>query len=164
LNGKAENLEESVYCAPYPIQIAFPNFPRLGALKLGPYTCKSLSVPELVDSAPNLDVLDMRGIKGLFAPRNDMNSFWRGSDKGSVSNPQHLKLRIFCTDIPFYGSSALEVISTKFPNLVELQLGRFRNFGFDPFLSILNSNLPELQRSSWAFSEETFRLDVCFVI
>jgi hypothetical protein len=55
LSGNVEKLGEIVDGdAPYPITLSFPNFPRLRALKLGLHTAHGLSVPELVDSAPNL--------------------------------------------------------------------------------------------------------------
>jgi hypothetical protein len=161
LNRQVENLEETTYETPYLIKISFPNFPRLRALKLGLLACKSLSVPELIDSAPNLYVLEMKALNYLFGIA--MSGFWRkGCSEESVSNPkQHSQLRIFCTDIPFKGLSTLEEISSKFPNLQELRLGTVIDVPFDPFLSTVKSYHSKLQRLSWTFGAK-FTMDELF--
>jgi hypothetical protein len=149
--------------APFPIKLSFPNFPRLRALKLGLSTAFSLSVSELVDSAPNLYVLEMKGIKGtLFSKRNELtSSLWQRTDRESVSHPKHLQLRIFCTDIPCTNLTTIGEILSKFPNLVELRLGRFEGVGFDQFLNFVQSNSPKIQRLSWSSSEK-FTLEELF--
>jgi hypothetical protein len=114
-----------------PTKISYPELPRLRVLKLGLYACQSISVPELGDSAHNLHVLEMKGNKEVSGSRKDSNYYCRGSDKESYSNPKHTQLRSFSTDkpfnglptLPFQGLSTLEMVSSKFPNLVELRLG-----------------------------------------
>jgi hypothetical protein len=161
LNGRVESVGEGVdndkETVKSPIKISFPNFPRLRALKLGLFAARSLSVPELVDSAPNLSVLELRGLnRKLSIKVNRMSGLWRGSEEGSVpSQKEHLQLRTFCTNIPFKdGLSTLQMISSKFPNLVELRLGRVRGVELDSFLSFVQSHHPELQRLSWTFEGE----------
>jgi hypothetical protein len=119
LNSRVENLGETANhdYTQSAIKISFPNFPRLRTLKLGLFACPSLSVPELVDSAPNLQVLEIKGLRGI--PNAD-KLYWRASSTASYPNPRHTQLRIFSTDIPFQGLSTLEMVSSKFPNLVEL--------------------------------------------
>jgi hypothetical protein len=137
-----------------PTKISFPEFPRLRVLKLGLYACQSLSVPELVDVAPNLHVLEMKGHKEVSGSRKDSNYFWRISDKESYSNPKHTQLRSFSTDKPFNGLPTLGMILGKFPNLVQLRLGTVSNVGLDPFLSFVQSNHPQLHGLSWTFKEK----------
>jgi hypothetical protein len=165
LSGNVEQLGQIVNeQAPFPIKLSFPNFPRLRALKLGLHTAHGLSVPELVDSAPNLYVLEMKGMQGMaFGPRSELSSsLWRAIDHESVSNPKHHKLQIFCTDIPCTSLTTIGEILSKFPNLVELRLGRFEEVGLDQFLNFVQSTHPKLQRLSWNSSdkltlEELFR-------
>jgi hypothetical protein len=137
-----------------PTKISYPELPRLRVLKLGLYACQSLSVPELVDSAPNLHVLEMKGNKEVSGSRKDSNYFWRICDKESYSNPKHTQLRSFSTDKPFNGLSTLGMILGKFPNLVHLRLGTVSNVGLDPFLSFVQSNHPQLHGLSWTFKEK----------
>jgi hypothetical protein len=139
-----------------PIKISFPDFPRLRALTLGLFAGRSLSVPELIDSAPNLTILEARGPTTTSSYLNDMRSFWRGAEEGSVPSPKHhLQLRIFCTNIPCKdGLSTLQKISSKFPHLVELRLGIVRDVGLDSFLSFVQSHHPELERLCWTFEDE----------
>jgi hypothetical protein len=154
LQGRVESLEEGTDNRHVDlVKLSFPNFPRLRVLKLGVLACCSLSVPDLVDCAPNLYVLEMKEMK-LIAYKDGMSSVWHGADEeGSVPSPsQHLQLRMFCTDIPFRdGLSTLQMISSKFPNLVELRLGSVEDVDFDSFLSLLASNAPGLERLSWKF-------------
>jgi hypothetical protein len=171
LNGQIINLEKQADVAVDPIKISFPDFPRLRTLKLGFFAARSLSFLELLDSAPKLSVLEIKGLEGeLWGIRNEMRSFWRASGKRSVSNPkqQHLQLRIFCTDIPFHGLSTLQMILSKFPNLEELRLGRVKKVDPDPFLDIVKSCHSKLQRLSWTLvkGEEMFTLDelICHLI
>jgi hypothetical protein len=157
LNGQVMKLEKMADITLHPVRISFPDFPRLRALKLGFLACRSLSVPELVDSAPNLSVLELKGLAKLWGIRNEMSTIWRASDKESVSNSKqpHLQLRIFCTDIPFRdGLSTLQKISSKFPNLVELRLGRVKYVDPDPFLSTVKSYHSKIQRLTWTLVEE----------
>jgi hypothetical protein len=136
-----------------PIQISFPNFPSLRALKLGLFAGRSLSLPELVDSAPNLAVLETIAQENVSVDVNEMRCCWRGAEEeGSVPSPKpHLQLRIFCTNSPFRdGLSTLQKISSKFPHLVELRLGRVEDVELDSFLSFVQSHHPELQRLSWS--------------
>jgi hypothetical protein len=141
LNGVAGNLRrvhDKIYLGP--VKISFPNFPRLRTLTLGPNAARSLYVPELVDSAPNLQVLEIKkGIRGQYVMRNDMNHCWRVNSESSRSNPKHIQLQVFCTDCPFHGLQALQMISSKFPNLVELRLGRVREVGLHIFNIIIKS-------------------------
>jgi hypothetical protein len=154
LNGKVENVEEtadmdySPSMDPWvnPIQMSFPNFPRLRVLKLGLFAFLSLSVPELVDSAPNLQVLEMKA-RSIMLKKTTL--YWRASRPATYSNPRHTQLRIFSTDISFQGLSTLQTISTKFPNLVELRLGVVWYVGLDTFLDFVKSNHPNLQRLRW---------------
>jgi hypothetical protein len=152
LNEKVENLVERANEASYPIKILFPNFHRLRVLKLRFHACQSLSVPELIDSAPNLYVLEMEGMERPFKTP-DISCCWRMSDGESYANPKPSKLRIFRTDIPIDGLSTLDMILSKFPNLVELRLGRVKNVGLDQFLSFIQSNDFQLQRFSWTYRE-----------
>jgi hypothetical protein len=151
--------------APFPIKLSFPNFPRLRALKVGLYTAHSLSVPELVDAAPNLYVLEMKGMKGVYrGPSTNLySSLWRRTDRvESVSHPkQHPQLRIFCTDIPAISLLIVEYILSNFPNLVEVRLGSVQEIGLDPFLNSFQSTHPKLQRLSW-ISKKTFTLEDLF--
>jgi hypothetical protein len=159
LTRRLESLDEGVdNRIDTPIKISFPYFPRLRSLKLGLFAGRSLSVPELVDSAPNLAVLESIGLNKYPLSPNEMSGFWRGAEEGSVPSPkQHSKLRIFCTDIPFTdGLFTLQKISSKFPHLVELRLGSVRDVELDSFLSFVKSHHPELQRLSWSF--ESFEL------
>jgi hypothetical protein len=160
LHGSVENLGERLVTT-IPINISFPNFPRLRALKLGLLACLSLSVPELVDSAPNLYVLELKGLKeSLFEHiKNDMSWFGRLSDHPSSSNLKHSQLSLFCTDISIYDSNILQEISGKFPNLVELRLGSVWDVGLELFLRIVKLNHSKLQRLSWV-SNETERLSL----
>jgi hypothetical protein len=154
LKRRVDDLDERSISNLDTLKISIPNFPRLRALKMGLFACFSLSVPELVDAAPNLYVLEMKGVEGirLLGVDDEMSSIWRGSEKESYSNPKHHQLRIFCTDIPFNGLSTLQTISSKFPNLEELRLGTVWNVGFDPFFSVVKSNHSKLQRLWWNFS------------
>jgi hypothetical protein len=162
LNTTVENLEGRADKSRYPIKMSFPNFPRLLALKVGPDACESISVPELVDSAPNLQVLEMKAPRGALDPTEDnMNMFWVTSEGKSYSNPKHSQLRTFCTDIPFFGLHTVHKVSSKFPNLAELRLGRVFKVGLDTFLSSVSSNHSKLERLSWTF-EGKFMLDVLF--
>jgi hypothetical protein len=149
-----------------PVKISFPNFPRLRTLKLGLNAAGSLYVPELVDSAPNLQVLEIKkGIRGQYVMRNDMNHFWRVNSEGSCSNAKHPQLQVFCTDCPFHGLQALQMISSKFPNLVELRLGRVEEVGLHTFLSILSSNHSNLKALTWTYMDtfmEKIKLDELF--
>jgi hypothetical protein len=154
LNCEVGSLERTSFYTLNPIKISFPEFPRLRVLKLGLYACRSISVPELVDSAPNLHVLEMKGNKEVSGSRQDSKSFWRGSDKESYSNPKHHQLRSFSTDKPFNGLSTLGMILGKFPNLVQLRLGTVSNVGLDPFLRFVQSNHPQLHGLSWTFKEK----------
>jgi hypothetical protein len=144
--------------SPCPIKLSFPNFLRLRALKLGLQTAYSLSVPELVDSAPNLYVLEMKGMKELVSGRRTLlgSSLWRRTDRvDSVSHSkQHLQLRIFCTDIPCTNVKTLGEILGKFPNLLEIRLGRFDGVGLDAFLSFVQSTHIKLQILSWNSSDK----------
>jgi hypothetical protein len=158
LNGRVESLGEGADndndTVKRPIKISFPNFPRLRALKLGFLACRSLSVPELIDSAPNLSVLEIGGLsRKLSIDVNPMSYLWRGSEEGSVPSPKpHLQLRIFCTNSPFKdGLSTLQMISSKFCNLVEVRLGQVRGLELDSFLGFVQSRHPELKRLSWTF-------------
>jgi hypothetical protein len=137
-----------------PTKISFPEFPTLRVLKLGLHACQTLSVPELVDSAPNLQVLEMKGHKEVSGSRKDSHYFWRICDKESYSNPKHAQLRSLSTDKPFNGLSTLGMILGKFPNLVQLRLGTVSNIGLDPFLSFVQSNHPQLHGLSWTFKEK----------
>jgi hypothetical protein len=157
LTGTVEDLGKTD--GPFPRKMSFPNFPKLRGLTLGHRTSQVLSVPEFIDSAPNLHVLEMKGMPGLLSDKD--RCFWQGSDRESYSNPKHLKLRIFCTDIPLTSLPTLEMISSKFPNLVELRLGSVWNCGLDPFLSSVSSNHSKLQRLSWTYKEK-FNLDELF--
>jgi hypothetical protein len=159
LNGKVDKVGKTAgKPILFPIKLSFPIFPRLRALKLGLHTAHSLSVPELVDSAPNLRVLELKGLnERVSGPPNELsNSLWRGSDnnKESASHPKHPQLRIFCTDIPCTSLTVIVDILLKFPNLVELRLGRVEGVGLHPFLSFLQSTHPKLQRLSWIYSEK----------
>jgi hypothetical protein len=127
-------------------------------LKLGLFACLSLSVPELVDSAPNVQVLE---IKGLTRIPNDDKLYWRASSPASYPNPRHIQLRIFSTDIPFQGLSTLEMVSSKFPNLVELRLGTVFKVGLDTFLDFVKSNHPNLQRLRWNSSVKFIVAELC---
>jgi hypothetical protein len=152
-----EEEEEEEEDSSFPIKLSFPNFPRLRALKLGLHTAQSISVPELVDSAPNLSVLEMKGTQGMaFGPRNELSSsLWRRTDKDTVSHPkQHLQLRILCTDIPCNNLTTIGEILWKFPNLEELRLGRFEEVGLDQFLNFVQSTHPKLQQLSWNSSDK----------
>jgi hypothetical protein len=167
LNGNVMNLFNRPQFTLHLVKISFPGFPRLRALKMGFLACRSLSVPKLVDSAPNLYVLEIKGEEGVpWRLQNDMSSFWRASEEKSVSNPEqpHLQLRIFCTDIPFDGLSTFERISSKFPNLEELRLGWVKEVDLDPFLIIVKSSHSKLQRLSWTLvkKEEMFTPDELF--
>jgi hypothetical protein len=172
LYGKVINLDNRADIGVDSVKISFPDFPRLRALKLGYFAARSLSVPKLVDCAPNLSVLELKQEKevGPWGNRNEMRSLWRASGKRLVSNPkqQHLQLRIFCTDIPFHGLSTLGMILSKFPNLEELRLGRVKKVDPDPFLDILKSCHSKLQRLSWTLVKgaEMFTLDelICHLI
>jgi hypothetical protein len=154
LNCEVGILERTSFYTVNPIKISFPEFPRLRVLKLGLYACRSISVPELVDSAPNLHVLEMKGHKEVSGSRQDSKPFWRYSDKESYSNPKHPQLRSFSTDKPFNGLSTLRKILGKFPNLVQLRLGTVSNVGLDQFLCFIQSNHPELRGLSWTFKEK----------
>jgi hypothetical protein len=148
-------LQESRFRTRYtlnPIKISFPEFPRLRVLKLGLHACQTLSVPELLDSAPNLHVLEIKGIKEVSGSRRDSKYYWRIRE--SYSNPKHTQLRSFSTDKPFNGLSTLGMILGKFPNLVQLRLGTVSNVGLDPFLSFVQSNHPQLHGLSWTFKEK----------
>jgi hypothetical protein len=149
-------------------RICFPNFPRLRALKLGLHPAHSLSVPELVDSAPNLSVLELKELKGNASdPRNELSSvYWRATAHDeSYSNPDHRQLRVFCTDIPGWNLTDAGDIFSKFPNLVELRLGRVEGVGLEQFLRLVQStthpNDAKLQRLSWSSSEK-FTLEELF--
>jgi hypothetical protein len=148
LNGRVEDLGETANnnYTQSAIKISFPIFPRLRALKLGLFACLSLSVPELVDSAPNLQVLEMKALRNI---PNDDALYWRASRPATYSNPKHTQLRIFSTDIPFQGLSTLEMVSSKFPNLVELRLGTVFKVSLDTFLDFVKSHHPNLQRLRW---------------
>jgi hypothetical protein len=63
LNGQLMNLDKRTNITLHPVKISFPDFPRLRALKLGFLACRSLSVPELVDCAPNLSVPELKGLE-----------------------------------------------------------------------------------------------------
>jgi hypothetical protein len=163
LEGNVRSLEESAESSiSYPIKLSFPSFPRLRALKLGRHTASSLSVPELVDSAPNLYVLEMKGApSGL---RNELiSSLWRRTDReeSDSNTKQHLQLRIFFTDIPATNLTTIGEILWKFPNLEELRLGRFEGVGLEEFLSFLQSSHLKLQRLSWK-SGDKFTLEELF--
>jgi hypothetical protein len=150
--------------APFPIKLSFPSFPRLRALKVGLHTAHCLSVPELVDSAPNLYVLGMKGLRRVYTvPRNELrSSLWQGTHMESVSHPKrHFQLRIFCTDVPCTNLTTIGDILTKFPNLVELRLGIVEGVALDQFLNFVQSNTPKLQRLNWS-SSETFTLEELF--
>jgi hypothetical protein len=160
LKFRVESLEEAANNWFSRNKLSFPNFPRLRALKLGFFAGQSLFVEDLVDCSPNLYVFE------AIAPTifiDQMLSFWRGSDKESVSKPkQHSQLRIFCTDIPFQdGLSTLQKILSKFPHLVELRLGSVVEVGLDQFLSLVQSTHPKLQRLSWKASDK-FTLEELF--
>jgi hypothetical protein len=156
LSGEVESLRETD--DPYPRKISFPNFPRLRGLSMGFYTCQFLSAPELIDSAPNLYVLEIKGKPGSLSH----GCFrWQGSDRESYSNPKHLQLRIFRTDFPLSSVSTLEMISSKFPHLVELRIGRILYSGLDPILSFVKSNHSKLERLSWTYNVQ-FNLDELF--
>jgi hypothetical protein len=166
LNGKVDKVGKPAgKPIVFPIKLSFPIFPRLRALKLGLHTAHSLSVPELVDSAPTLRVLELKGLnERVSGPPNELsNSLWRGSDnnKESASHPTHPQLQIFCTDIPCTSLTVIVDIILKFPNLVELRLGRVQGVGIHPFLSFLQSTHPKLQRLSWITSEK-FTLEELF--
>jgi hypothetical protein len=162
LSGNVEKLGKIVDGdAPFPIKLSFPNFPRLRALKLGLHPAHGLSVPELVDSAPNLYVLEMKGMKDIHSDPELSSSLWRRTDKESVSNPKHLQLQIFCTDIPCTNLTTIGGILSKFPNLVEVRLGRVEGVGFDAFLSFVQSTHLKLQRLSWKSSDK-FTLEELF--
>jgi hypothetical protein len=159
LSGNVEKLGKIMDGdAPFPIKLSFPNFPRLQALKLGLHTAHGISVPEFVDSAPNLYVLEMKGMTGMSSdPRTQLSSsLWRRTDRvDSVSHSkQHLQLRIFCTDIPCTNLTTIGDILSKFPNLVEVRLGRVEGVGFDAFLSFVESTHLKLQRLSWKSSDK----------
>jgi hypothetical protein len=156
-----EEEEEEEENSPFPIKLSFPNFPRLRALKVGVHTAHSLSLPELVDSAPNLYVLEMKGMKDGFYDHELSSSRWRRTDRESVSNPKHLQLQIFCTDIPCTNLMTIGEILSKFPNLVEVRLGRVDGVGFDTFLNFVQSTHPKLQRLSWSSSDK-FTLEELF--
>jgi hypothetical protein len=157
LKFRVKSFEEGAYNDAWqsPIKISFPNFPRLRVLKLGVFAARSLSVPELIDSAPNLHVLDMTGLRNMWEVfENDMSTFWRGSEEGSVASPkQHSQLRVFCTDIRFHSLSTLQMISSKFPNLVVLRLGTVWNVRLRSFINFVQSKHPQLQGLSWTFEE-----------
>jgi hypothetical protein len=162
LSGNVGQLGEIVdEDASFPIKLAFSNFPRLRALKVGVHTAHGLSVPELVDSAPNLYVLEMKGMKGLHSDPKLSSKLWRRTDRESVTNPKHLQLRIFCTDIPCTNLTTIGCILSKFPNLVEVRLGRVEGVGFDAFLSFVESTHLKLQRLSWKASDK-FTLEELF--
>jgi hypothetical protein len=149
-----------------PVKISFPNFPRLRTLTLGPNAAASLYVPELVDSAPNLQVIEIKkGIIGQFVVQNDLYNFWRVNSEGSCSNAKHSQLQVFSTDCPFHGLQTLQMISRKFPNLVEIRLGRVREVGLHTFLSILSSNHSNLKKLTWTYMDtfmEKIELDELF--
>jgi hypothetical protein len=162
LSGNVEKLGKIVDGdVPFPIKLSFPNFPRLRALTVGVHTAHGLSVPELVDSAPNLYVLEMKGMKGLHSDPKLSSKLWRRTDSESVTNPKHLQLQIFCTDIPCTNLTTLRDILSKFPNLVEVRLGRVGGVGFDAFLSFVESTHLKLQRLSWKASDK-FTLEELF--
>jgi hypothetical protein len=162
LSGNVEKLGEIVNGdAPFPIKLSFPNFPRLRALKVGLHIAHGLSAPELVDSAPNLYVFEMKGMKDIQYHPELSSSLWRRTDKESVSNPKHHQLRIFCTDIPFNGLTDIGGILSKFPNLVEVRLGRFNGVTLDQFLSFVESTHLKLQILSWKCCEK-FTLEELF--
>jgi hypothetical protein len=157
-NDKVDRLEHpGLAAALFPIKISFPNFSKLRALKLGLYTCNTIFVPELVDCAPNLSVLELKRPQGNYVTvrAKYFSRIWRGSDMKSYSNPKHLQLRVFCTDIPLNGLTDIEEILGKFPNLVEVRLGTVQRVSFDEFLSSVRSTNPKLERLSW-ISMETF--------
>jgi hypothetical protein len=163
LNGTVHDLGPNY--SSWPFKISSPNFPNLRALKLGLDACQTLCVPELVDSAPNLYVLEMKVLKALCTSDHNVSDIWRVKEEESYSNPKHNQLRIFCTDIPILGSSIIEKISGKFPNLVEFRLGLVYDVGLDPFLSIVKSNHSQLQRLTWTHKEtinDKFTLDEIF--
>jgi hypothetical protein len=166
LNGRVERLIKEYFYGKQTVKISFPNFTRLRTLKLGPNAAAFIYVPELVDSAPNLQVLEIKkGIIGHFVIRNDMNDCWRVNSEGSCSNAKHSQLEVFCTDRPFHGLQALQMISSKFPNLVELRLGRVEEVGLHTFLSILSSNHSNLKRLTWTYMDtniEKIELDELF--
>jgi hypothetical protein len=90
------------------------------------------------------------------------SSLWRRTDRlDSVSNSKHLQLRIFCTDIPCTNLTTIGDILSKFPNLVEVRLGRVEGVGLDAFISFVESTHLKLQRLSWK-SFEKFTLDQLF--
>jgi hypothetical protein len=157
LRCRLESLEEGADNNTHkcPTKISFPNFPRLRALTLGLFAGRSLSVPELVDSAPNLTILEARGPTTTSSYLNEVRSFWRGAEEGSVPSPKlHLQLRIFCTDIPFKdGLSTLRKISSKFPHLVELRLGIVRDVELDSFLSFVQFHHPKLEQLCWTYED-----------
>jgi hypothetical protein len=156
-NDKVDRLEQpELAVALFPIKISFPNFPKLRALKLGLYTCNTLFVPELVDCAPNLSVLELKRPGGNYKTVSHLyfRSIWRGSDKKSYSNPKHLQLRVFCTDNLLNGLTDIVDILGKFPNLVEARLGTVQRVSLDEFLSSVQSTNPKLQRLSWISMEK----------
>jgi hypothetical protein len=164
LTGKVDRLGER-WNIQFRERICFPNFPRLRALQLRLHTAHNLSVPELIDSAPNLSVLEMKELKGIkdSDPRHELSSiYWRANDHIiSYSNPEHLQLRVFSTDIPCTNLMATGCILRKFPNLVELRLGRVQGVSVEQFLSFVQSTNPKLQRLSW-ICIESFTLDELF--
>jgi hypothetical protein len=178
LNGKVENLlgnKTDADPVPHQIKMSFPIYPVLRSLKLGFHAAESISVPDLIHSAPNLASLevklDLTGKKSW----NSLNcigtfsSVWQRIIEESVSHPKHSQLRSFCTDISFKRLSDLQMISSKFPNLVELQINTVEEVDdLDSFLNSLKSTHPKLQRLSWTFNgchhltlDELFRHLVC---
>jgi hypothetical protein len=157
LNNGVENLGETN--RPYPRKISFPNFPRLRSLKLGFHAAKSLSVPDLIHSAPNLASfevkLDLTGRRHYNRNYLSLSSVWEGIIEELVSLRKHSQLRIFCTDISFERLSDLRGILSKFPNLVELRIriGKVEDVDDpDSFLNSIKSTHPKLQRLSWTFT------------
>jgi hypothetical protein len=134
-------------------------------LKLGLHPAHSLSVPELVDSSPNLYVLELKELHEIsaFDPQNELSSvYWRATAvDGSYSNPKHHQLRVFWTDLPCTNLMGTGSIFIKFPNLVELRLGTVEGVALEQFLSFVQCTHPKLQRLSW-ISMQKFTLDELF--
>jgi hypothetical protein len=164
LNNGVENLGETN--PPYPRKISFPNFPRLRSLKLGFHAAKSLSVPDLIHSAPNLASFEVKAdLTGRRPWDMQIQYFilvWRGIIKQSVSHPEHCQIRIFCTDIPFKRLTDLQMVLSKFPNLEQLCIDTVEDVvHLESFLNSIKSTHPQLQKLSWTFNAELTVHDLC---
>jgi hypothetical protein len=94
-----------------------------------------------------------KGIVGQYVVQKNLYNFWRGNSEGSFSSAKHSQLQVFSTDCPLHGLQTLQMISRKFPNLVEIRLGRVREVGLHTLISILSSNHSNLKKLMWTYMD-----------